>query len=207
MDVCVYCSYGTKVAAAQLLQEWVEQIGSEAGLTAENTRINSGSIGSPESRLELEVEFGNLAELENFWASIPADLHKTWSEKVVDVIIHGSPTWEIFRSIDPFPSGLQNEKTSARSVNAGKSTGTEGLVSATGSSNVTAVGLQVATEEDMKTFGKAMASDTKKDIESIGATNSSGLAVVSGEKDAKIVLDWKGEPMKINPGDKLPFDF
>lgn len=38
--------------AIGLLQEWVQNIGSQAGLTAQNTTILSGAIGAPESRLE-----------------------------------------------------------------------------------------------------------------------------------------------------------
>ena len=35
----------------------------------------------------------------------------------------------------------------------------------------------------------------------------SGLAEVHGEEDARFILDWKGDKMKLNPGDKLPFNF
>ena len=38
--------------AIGLLQEWVQNIGSQAGLTANNTTILSGAVGAPESRLE-----------------------------------------------------------------------------------------------------------------------------------------------------------
>lgn len=38
--------------AIGLLQEWVQTIGSQAGLTANNTTILSGAVGAPESRLE-----------------------------------------------------------------------------------------------------------------------------------------------------------
>lgn len=36
-------------------------------------------------------------------------------------------------------------------------------------------------------------------------TLNSGVLSVNSEEDAKVILDWKGDPMKINPGDKLPF--
>ena len=39
--------------AIALMQEWVESIGSQAGLNAQNTTILSGAIGAPESRLEV----------------------------------------------------------------------------------------------------------------------------------------------------------
>ncbi len=29
----------------------------------------------------------------------------------------------------------------------------------------------------------------------------------SASVDDNVILDWKGDPMQINPGDKLPFGF
>ena len=51
----VSCRYGVKMEAVGLLQEWVRDIGSHAGLSSatDNVRIFSGSIGVPESRLEV----------------------------------------------------------------------------------------------------------------------------------------------------------
>ena len=45
--------YGVKLDAAALLQDWVRDIGSKAGLGLENTSILSGAVGVPESRLEV----------------------------------------------------------------------------------------------------------------------------------------------------------
>lgn len=44
--------------AVALLQEWVQQIGNQAGCTAANTRIHSGAVGTPESRLEVRCGGG-----------------------------------------------------------------------------------------------------------------------------------------------------
>jgi hypothetical protein len=49
--------YGFKADATALLAEWVRDIGAAAGLNAANTRLSTGAIGMPESRLELEVTF------------------------------------------------------------------------------------------------------------------------------------------------------
>lgn len=38
--------------AIALLEEWVQSIGSQAGLTSQNATILSGAVGVPESRLE-----------------------------------------------------------------------------------------------------------------------------------------------------------
>lgn len=39
--------------ATALLQRWLRDIGTTAGLYANNTKLSSGAIGSPESRLEV----------------------------------------------------------------------------------------------------------------------------------------------------------
>lgn len=48
--------YGVKMEALALLQEWVRDVGGQAGFTTQNTRIFSGAIGSPESRLEVPAD-------------------------------------------------------------------------------------------------------------------------------------------------------
>lgn len=47
--------YGCKQEATLLLQEWVRDVGYAAGLRPTNTRISSGAIGVPESRLEVRL--------------------------------------------------------------------------------------------------------------------------------------------------------
>lgn len=195
---CFDCRYGTKMKGVALMQEWVRDIGSRAdpGLTPENARINSGSIGSPESRLELEVEFASLEALEKFWGSIPGDLHQEWSRNVADVIIDGSPTWEVYRSVDAFVKQgdllpRRNEETSSLSS------------------------VELATSDDIdkyarEGFGKSM--DTARDmmVTSEDKQDDDSPSVVKKDGSpgkAKQILDWKGDPMHINPGDKLPFTF
>ena len=39
--------------ALALVQEWIQTIGRVAGLNEQNTSLNSGAIGAPESRLEV----------------------------------------------------------------------------------------------------------------------------------------------------------
>ena len=41
-----------KLDAVALVQDWVRDVGSQAGLTASNAQILSGAVGVPESRLE-----------------------------------------------------------------------------------------------------------------------------------------------------------
>lgn len=46
-----------KMDAVAMLQEWVRDVGSKAGLTSSNTRLSSGAVGVPESRLEVSCYF------------------------------------------------------------------------------------------------------------------------------------------------------
>lgn len=165
--------------AVALLQEWVQDIGSRAGLGPGNVAIASGSVGAPESRLELEVTFASLAELEEFWAAIPPDAHRAWAQRLQDVIVHGSPQWQIYRTVEAFPGG-EPEAASG---------GEEGLVFASG--------------EEVGRFGEA----AEPSLPGTSRETASGLAVVGSAEEAEVILDWKGDPMKINPGDKMPFRF
>ena len=45
--------YGVKMEALALVQDWIQNVGSAAGLTQENTCLSSGAVGAPESRLEV----------------------------------------------------------------------------------------------------------------------------------------------------------
>lgn len=47
--------YGHKTEATDLLKEWVRDVGVHAGAHAFNTRISSGFVGAPESRLEVRL--------------------------------------------------------------------------------------------------------------------------------------------------------
>lgn len=171
---CLDVRYGTKMDAVVLLKEWVQEIGSLAGLSKDNTCITSGSVGTPESRLELEVSFDNLAELEQFWASIETSKHKIWSERIQKLIVDGSPTWHIYRTVDIF----NDNSTPAPS-------------------------LVFADDKQVGAYGIS----SEPSLPSTKETTSSGIFIATSPEEAEVVLDWKGDPMKINPGDKLPFKF
>lgn len=68
--------------AVALLQEWVTVVARQAEGDLQSASILSGSIGAPESRMELELEFNTLSDLEEFWGTIPAQAHKAWSERL-----------------------------------------------------------------------------------------------------------------------------
>ena len=140
---CIDIKYGAKLDAVSLVSEWVQNIGSQAGLS-DNVHILSGAVGVPESRIEvskhqllsllhtlqhtkrrlsflfqssrlrsirlcstpgtldwcmqLEVEFDTLAELEHFWAAIPPQDHKAWSQRAQVHAIPPCLSWKIWPS-------------------------------------------------------------------------------------------------------------
>ncbi|GIM00705.1 hypothetical protein Vretimale_5656 [Volvox reticuliferus] len=110
---CIDVEYGHKQAVTALLQEWVAEVGSRAGLTHTNTRLSSGSVGVAESRLELEVTFSSLSEWEHFLTAIPAKEHRAWSQRVQGMIVGGSPRWELFRAVPAFPDGQEQAAAAA----------------------------------------------------------------------------------------------
>ena len=60
---CIDIKYGVKLDAVALLSEWVQNIGSQAGLS-DNVHILSGAVGVPESRLEVHPELITVAAAE-----------------------------------------------------------------------------------------------------------------------------------------------
>lgn len=167
------------------------------------------SIGAPESTLELEVSFGSLAELEGFWSAIPPQEHRAWGERMQQHIVHGSPQWQVHRCLSAFPQPDPGATTAApaavrgapgsRAAVPGSSGSRGGHGSGGGGSGL----LQVPSEEDVGRY----AEPAGEPLPATQQQTASGLSVVSGEEEAQVVLDWKGDPMRISPGDKLPFKF
>ncbi|EFJ47589.1 hypothetical protein VOLCADRAFT_120964 [Volvox carteri f. nagariensis] len=196
---CIDVEYGHKQTVTALLQEWVADVGALAGLTHTNTRLSSGSVGVAESRLELEVTFPSLSEWEHFLAAIPAKEHRAWSQRVQGMIVGGSPRWELFRAVPAFPDGQEQAAAAAaapasRPLLALPTASTQPASrAAVDSVPVTANGNGVSAPGPTSPAG--------------GSSNGGGLSIIDSPQDAEVVLDWKGEPMKVNPGDKLPFKF
>ncbi|KAK9814758.1 hypothetical protein WJX72_011027 [[Myrmecia] bisecta] len=175
--------YGVKLEAVALLQEWVRDVASKAGLTASHAQIFSGAVGVPESRLELEVEFDSMAELEMFWGSIPPTEHRAWGQRLQNFIIDGSPLWEIYRTVDALSEASTSTAEPVAASRPKKSSGSGMRI------NLDALkpkGVEAPPIPDSVT------------------TNDNGIAMVNRD-DARMILDWKGDPMYINPGDKMPF--
>lgn len=198
--------YGHKAEAVALMQEWVQVIGSRAGLTAANTRLSSGAVGAPESRVELEVTLGSVSDWEAMLAAIPGKEHRAWSERAMPRIVDGSPRWELYRAI---PVGLLPED--------GVTAETAVLRPAASAKPPPARSLQLpppsTAGNSSSTIGQSRPSgltivegaDTAAVILEASRTGTSSAPTPnSTEGDEPIMRDWKGDPLKLNPGDKLP---
>lgn len=93
--------FGYKQNAIELMQRWAREIGPQAGLTLENSRLLTGSVGALEATLQSEVRIKDLTELDAAWtrlATIPA--HREWSKQLEPFVVSGTSRWEIFRVIE-----------------------------------------------------------------------------------------------------------
>jgi len=164
--------------------------------------MSAGNIGAPESRLELEVSFESLDALERFWGSIDPSRHVRWGEKVKGVIIDGSPRWEVWRGVDPWA----------------QPTGGLGVSSAASRAPpLSSTALEVASWDDMDKYAGKNWASTFEDAKELlgggeGAEGGAADGVAGGDtrreqKEKPVLKDWKGDPMVINPGDRLPFTF
>ncbi|GIL44656.1 hypothetical protein Vafri_2174 [Volvox africanus] len=202
---CIDVEYGHKQTVIALLQEWVAEVGSRAGLTHTNTRLSGGSVGVAESRLELEVTFSSLSEWEHFLTAIPAKEHRAWSQRVQGMIVGGSPRWELFRAVPAFPDG---QEQAAAAAAAPASRPLLALPSVTPPAPRAADTLPVIASIKGVPTVSTLSAATSDDAANVGNSSSSNeLSIIDNQQDAEVVLDWKGEPMKVNPGDKLPFKF
>lgn len=92
--------FGHKDAAINSLSRWNEEIGSQIGWTADKTRILTGSIGALESTIQSEILITDLNELNASWSKLgEISAHKEWGKEMEQLIVSGTPRWEIFRVV------------------------------------------------------------------------------------------------------------
>eukprot|EP00879_Flechtneria_rotunda_P006265 GHRR01006585.1.p1 GENE.GHRR01006585.1~~GHRR01006585.1.p1 ORF type:complete len:243 (+),score=77.95 GHRR01006585.1:204-932(+) len=202
--------YGHKQEATALLEEWVQNVGSKAGLTPQNTRLSTGSIGVPESRLEMEVTFDNLGQWEAFLAAVPYQEHKAWTQRIQSMVVDGTPVWQVHQQIPLLQlQGALAADASAYTLSS----------SSRSSPNAAMDGQLVIADkvddEDLAAWNqlnsKASTScqPMQQQQQPAAPQSQSQLQPQTGEagNTQRVPLDWKGEPMKINPGDKMPIKF
>jgi len=97
---CIVAKFGYKQELLNLMEKWVNEIGSQVGLKKDKMRLLTGSVGGLESMVQTEHIVDDLAELNATWeklASIPA--HKQWSKDIEPYIVSGTNRWEIYRIV------------------------------------------------------------------------------------------------------------
>eukprot|EP01024_Parvocaulis_polyphysoides_P033985 TRINITY_DN3009_c0_g3_i1.p1 TRINITY_DN3009_c0_g3~~TRINITY_DN3009_c0_g3_i1.p1 ORF type:complete len:244 (-),score=13.87 TRINITY_DN3009_c0_g3_i1:184-915(-) len=184
---CFDVKFGMKGPAIESLMQWVQTVGKDAGLTHSNATILSGAVGVPESRIELETSFQSIYEIEAFWGKINPVEHKNWCQNATSFVVDGSPQWLIYRQTDPFQRYVSNTD---ESKNQSQDKKQEKFM------EVGESGLIMPVNVDMQDLDDILKQENTEKQQSNLPTQNTGQT-----------LDWKGEPMKINPGDKLPFNF
>jgi len=90
--------FGYKQNVIDLMQRWMKEIAPQVGLSAEKTRLLTGSIGALEATVQSEHLVKDLDELNRAWdklATIAA--HKQWGKDLEPFVVSGTSRWEIFR--------------------------------------------------------------------------------------------------------------
>ena len=171
----VVARFGRKAAAREALKTWARTIGAEAGVTSDRFAICSGYVGGRESALEMVVSgFGSLGEVETFLTSVPREAHVAWGREFAEYVVDGSPEWVVVEV-----SGVGER---------GIGEGVDGVRAA-----MPSVSAPSAPTRSRATFTPYEEVDESLLVP--GTTLPDGRAVVT---------DWKGDPMVINPGDKMP---
>lgn len=97
----VEAKFGHKQAVIELMKEWSQQIGKQAGMDPTRERIVTGSVGAREAVIETEIEIADLAELGVYFDKIAkVQPHKDWGVKMSELVVSGSSYWEVFRVVD-----------------------------------------------------------------------------------------------------------
>lgn len=91
---CFDVPFGKKNDLMQLMKKW-EPMSQELGFAKPQVLI--GSIGAPESRVELNHSFPSLAALEAVWAKLNDPRMAEYQKDLAPFVVPGSHRWEIFR--------------------------------------------------------------------------------------------------------------
>ena len=189
--------FGGRGAAVGMLQEWARGPGRGAPAGG---RLLAGHVGAPESRLELELEFASLADFESFLQGVPGAEHRAWAERFQPLVEGGGARWEVWHQVPLEAAG------GAAGPSGGSLTEAEGLgegVEIGGS----LAGQKWVARSDSGGDAPALlvpAPEEEEDGARPGADEAGGSPDGGEGAPQHVRLDWKGDPMVINPGDKLP---
>ena len=150
-------------------------MGVAAGVSRDRFTVCSGYVGGKESALELRVDgFRTLGEVEAFLCGVPRREHIEWGREFAACVVDGSPEWIVF-GVESVDDAADEERED-RDV---------GLVGTTANAVVS----------------------PKSDVPVSVDLDFDEAALVPGTTlpDGRVVVeDWKGDPMVINPGDRMP---
>jgi hypothetical protein len=92
--------FGYKQAVIESMKRWLQEIGPQAGVDAQRTRLLTGSIGALEATVVTEHVIEDLTELSRVWdklGTLPA--HQQWSKDLEPNVVSGTSRWEIYRVV------------------------------------------------------------------------------------------------------------
>ncbi len=86
--------FGKKAAVFEAMDRW-EATRKEVGFPDPEVLI--GSIGTPESRVEVNYRFDALADIEAVWARLDPARMAGYRKDMAELVVPGSHRWEVFR--------------------------------------------------------------------------------------------------------------
>lgn len=86
--------FGKKLELTKIVKKW-EPMEREMGFPKAQVLI--GSIGAPESRVEINYAFPSLAALEGVWAKLNDPRMAEYQKEMAPYVVPGSHRWEILR--------------------------------------------------------------------------------------------------------------
>lgn len=90
--------FGYKQAVVDSMKRWMSEIGPQAGVDAQRTRLLTGSVGALEATIVTEHVIEDLAELDRVWAKLAAlPAHQKWSKELEPNVVSGTSRWEVYR--------------------------------------------------------------------------------------------------------------
>ena len=96
-----YCQarFGHKQELIEKTRQWWATIGREIGQT--DYTITTGSIGTPEAVVAVDLHVADLAELNAQWARLAErEDHRAWGKEIEPLVVSGSTRWEIYRVVE-----------------------------------------------------------------------------------------------------------
>jgi hypothetical protein len=91
---CFDVPFGKKPELMKHMKKW-DPLARELGFAVPQVLV--GSIGAPESRVELNHTFASLSALEAVWAKLNDPRMAEYQKDLAPFIVPGSHRWEIFR--------------------------------------------------------------------------------------------------------------